>query len=110
LAFFEKRLARQYTFAGLFSPTSNDGLHVESRLPSVPVWFIIPRMTTKGAAFLAFIGTLLIAILLTWTFVSHLLNVLRGVEAPIVTFAWCIYAFGSITLAVFFFVFHRAQS
>jgi hypothetical protein len=67
-------------------------------------------MTTKAASFLAFIGTLLIAILLTWTFVSHLLNVLRNVEAPVVIFAWFIYAFGSITLAIFFFVFHRSQS
>ena len=68
-----------------------------------------PAMTTKGAAFLAFIGTLLITAFLTWTFVFHLLNVLRNVEAVVVLFPSFIYAFGSFTLTVFFFVFHRSQ-
>jgi hypothetical protein len=67
-------------------------------------------MTLKGAALLAFIGTLLITAFLTWTFVFNLLNVLRGVQAPVVLFSSFIYAFGSFTLTVFLFVFHRAQS
>jgi len=66
-------------------------------------------MTLKGAALLAFIGTILITALLTWTFVSHLLNVLRGAEPPVVLFASFVYPFGCFTLAVFFFMFHRAQ-
>jgi hypothetical protein len=66
-------------------------------------------MTLKGAALLAFIGTLLMTAFLTWTFVFHFLNVLRGVEPLVVLFSSFIYAFGSFTLAVFFFVFHRSQ-
>jgi len=67
-------------------------------------------MTLKGAALLAFIGTVLITAFLIWTFVFRVLNVLRGVDAPVVLFSSFIYAFGCFTLAVFFFVFHRAQS
>ena len=48
-------------------------------------------------------------ICLTLRFVFHLLNVLRGVEPPVVLFSSFIYAFGSFTLAVFFFVFQRSQ-
>jgi hypothetical protein len=69
-----------------------------------------PTMTLKGAALLAFVGTILITAVLTWTFVSNVLNVLRGVEAPVVVFSSLIYAFGSFTLALFFYMFYRAQS
>jgi hypothetical protein len=48
-------------------------------------------------------------VLLVWNFVSNFLNVLRGVDAPVVLFSSFIYAFGCFTLMVFFFVFHRAQ-
>ena len=47
--------------------------------------------------------------LLVWNFVSNFLNVLRGVDAPVVLFSSFTYAFGCFTLMVFFFVFHRAQ-
>jgi hypothetical protein len=46
---------------------------------------------------------------LPWAFVSNVVNVLRGVDAPVVLFSSFIYAFGCFTLMVFFFVFHRAQ-
>ena len=68
-----------------------------------------PTMTLKGAALLAFIGTILMMAYLTWTFAFHVLDVLRGAEPPVVLFASFVYAFGCFTLAVFFFVFHRAQ-
>jgi hypothetical protein len=48
-------------------------------------------------------------VLLVWNFVFNVVNVLRGVEAPVVLFSSLIYAFGSLTVMVFFFVFHRAQ-
>jgi len=69
-----------------------------------------PTMTLKNAALLALVGTILMTVLLVWNFVSNVLNVLRGVEAPIVLFASFIYAFGCLTVMVFFFVFHRTQS
>jgi hypothetical protein len=67
-------------------------------------------MTLKNAALLALIGTILVTALAVWTFVFNVLNVLRGVVPPVVLFSSVIYAFASLTLAVFFFVFHRAQS
>jgi len=66
-------------------------------------------MTLKGAALLAFIGTLLTTAFLTWRLILHLLYVLHGVQAPVVLFSYFIYAFGSVTLTVFFFMFHRSQ-
>jgi hypothetical protein len=48
-------------------------------------------------------------VLLVWNFVSNFLNVLRGVDAPVVLFSSFIYAFGCFTLMVFFFVLHRAE-
>jgi len=47
--------------------------------------------------------------LLLWAFVSNVVNVLRGVDAPVALFSSFIDAFGCFTLMVFFFVFHRAQ-
>jgi len=67
-------------------------------------------MTLKGAALLAFIGTVLITAFLVWTFIFNVLNVLRGVAPPAVLFSSFIYAFGCFTVGVFFLVFHRAQS
>jgi len=59
-------------------------------------------MTLKNAALLALVGTILMTVLLVWNFVSNVLHVLRGVEAPIVLFASFIYAFGCLTVMVFF--------
>jgi uncharacterized membrane protein len=69
-----------------------------------------PTMTLKTAALLAFVGTLLMTALLVWNFVSTLINVLRSVEAPVLLFSSLIYAFGSLTVTVFFFVFQKRQS
>jgi len=66
-------------------------------------------VTLKNAALLALVGTILMTVLLVWNFVSNVLNVLRGVEVPIVLFASFIYAFGCFSVMVFFYVFHRAQ-
>jgi hypothetical protein len=67
-------------------------------------------MTLKSAALLAFVGTLLATVFLTWMFILHLLLSLRGAEALAAVLSWFIYAFASLTLTVFFFVFHRSQS
>ena len=67
-------------------------------------------MTLKNAALLALIGTILATFFLTWTFIVTALNVLRGLAPPVMLFPWFIYAFACFTLAVFFYVFHRAQS
>jgi hypothetical protein len=66
-------------------------------------------MTLKNAALLAFVGTMLMTVLLVWNFVFTFLNVLRNLVPPVTLFSTFIYAFGSFSVMVFFFVFHRAQ-
>jgi hypothetical protein len=68
-----------------------------------------PSMTLKGAALLALIGTALVTAFSALIFVFNFLNVLRGVQPPVVLVSSFLYAFGCLTLAVFFFVFHRSQ-
>jgi hypothetical protein len=67
-------------------------------------------MTLKGAALLAFIGTVLITASLTWTLILKVLNILQGAEPTVVLFSSFIYAFGCFTLALFLFMFHKAQT
>jgi hypothetical protein len=66
-------------------------------------------MTLKSAALLALIGTILMTALLLWTFVVTFLNVLRDLVPAVTLLQSFIYAFGSFSVAVFFYVFHRAQ-
>jgi hypothetical protein len=67
-------------------------------------------MTIKNAALLALVGTILGTVLLVWMFASTVLNVLRGVAPAVMLFPWFVYAFACFSVAVFFYVFHRAQS
>jgi len=66
-------------------------------------------MTLKNASFLAFIGTALVAVLQVWDFVSNLLNLIRGLIPAMVLFTSLIYAFGALTVAVFFYVYQKQQ-
>jgi hypothetical protein len=66
-------------------------------------------MTPKNAALLALIGTILMTALLIWNFVFALINVLRDLVPAVTLLSSVIYAFGSLTVAVFFYTFHRAQ-
>ena len=68
-----------------------------------------PTMTIKNAALLAFVGTMLMTVLLVWNFVFNFLNLLRGLVPAVTLFSSFIYAFGAFSVMVFFFVFHRAQ-
>jgi hypothetical protein len=68
-----------------------------------------PTMTLKNAALLALIGTILMTALLVWTFVLTFLNVLRDLVPAVTLFQSLIYAFGCFSVAVFFYMFHRAQ-
>jgi hypothetical protein len=69
-----------------------------------------PTMTLKNAALLALIGTILITLLLVWTFVFNVVNVLRSLVPALTLFSSFIYAFAGLSVAVFFYVFHRTQS
>jgi hypothetical protein len=67
-------------------------------------------MTLKNAALLALIGTILTTVLLVLTLVFNVLNALRGLVPAVILFSSFIYAFACFSVAVFFYVFHRAQS
>jgi hypothetical protein len=68
-----------------------------------------PSMTLKNAALLALIGTILMTALLLWTFVLTFLNVLRDLVPAVTLLQSFVYVFGCFSVAVFFYVFHRAQ-
>jgi hypothetical protein len=67
-------------------------------------------MTLKTAALVALIGTVLATVLLVWTFIMTVLNVLRGLAPPLMLFPWFIYAFACFSVAVFFYLFQKTQS
>jgi hypothetical protein len=69
-----------------------------------------PSMTLKGAAFLAMIGTILLAALLLWNLIFTVLNVLRGLVAADLLLSSLIYTFAGVSVAVFFYVFHKKQA
>jgi hypothetical protein len=70
----------------------------------------LPTMNLKGAATLAFIGTLLAAALLIYDFVFEVINVTRGLSPAVMLFPALIYAFAALSLAIFFFVFQKKQN
>lgn len=67
-------------------------------------------MRLKTAALLALIGTALVAVLAVLSFIFNLLSVLRGLIPAVTLISSFIYAFGALSVAVFFYVFQKAQS
>lgn len=67
-------------------------------------------MRSKNAALLALIGTILVTALRVWDLTFNMLSVLRGLVPAAALFSSLVYAFGAFSVAVFFFVFYRAQS
>lgn len=66
-------------------------------------------MSLKNAAFLAFLGMLLLSLLLVWRLVMDILNVTQGLIPLQTLLATVVYAFAAITATVFFFVFQSNQ-
>jgi hypothetical protein len=64
-------------------------------------------MSLKNAAFLALIGTILTSLLLLCNLILSVLNVTRGLIPLDSLFSTLIYAFASVALTVFFYVFHK---
>jgi hypothetical protein len=67
-------------------------------------------MTLKNAAFLALIGLTLLSVLLLADFITAVLGVMRDVIPVMALLKSLVYTFASVSLAVFFYVFHKAQS
>jgi hypothetical protein len=66
-------------------------------------------MTLKNAALIAFVGTILVAALLVWNLIFSLVSVMRGLVPAVVLVPALIYAFAVLSVALFFYVFKKAQ-
>jgi hypothetical protein len=67
-------------------------------------------MTLKQASLLAFIGTVLLSIHLVIDLVLNLLSLARGLIAAVTLLTSLIETFAAVSVTVFFYVYHRAQS
>jgi hypothetical protein len=67
-------------------------------------------MTLKSAAFFAFIGMVLLTVLLALGFIRDVSAFLAGAIAAMVLLTSAIHLLASLSVTVFLFVFHKAQS
>ena len=67
-------------------------------------------MTVKNAALLALIGALLLTILLAADFIWTVSGVLHDVIPAMALIRALVYLFAGLSVTVFFYAFHRAQS
>ena len=67
-------------------------------------------MTLKNVALLAFLGTLLLTIVVAFDFVNTALGVLRDIVPAVAVLRLLIYLFASVSVTVFFYVFYKGQS
>jgi hypothetical protein len=72
-------------------------------------YFHTRLMTLKNAAFLAFLGTLLLSVLLLWRAVMDILNLIQGLIPAVTLLDSLLYAFAAVTTAIFFFFFQSNQ-
>ncbi|HEY6393273.1 MAG TPA: hypothetical protein VIX89_18470 [Bryobacteraceae bacterium] len=67
-------------------------------------------MTLKNAAFLALIGQSLLTVMLVSNLITMLLGVARDVIPVMTLFRSLGYVLASLSLVLFFYVFHKTQS
>jgi len=67
-------------------------------------------MTLKSAAFFAFIGMALLSVVCATGFIGDVTALLAGAIAPMMVLTSLIHLLASLSVAVFFYLFHKAQS
>ena len=67
-------------------------------------------MSLKNAAVLALVGMALLTILIAADFVNTTLGIMRDVVPAIALLRSLVYVLASLTVTVFFYVFHKAQA
>ena len=67
-------------------------------------------MSLKNAALLALVGMALLTILTAADFVNTTLGIMRDVVPAIAILRSLVYVLASLTVTVFFYVFHKAQA
>ncbi len=68
------------------------------------------RMKLKDAALFALIGTILLTVLLAAGFIRDLVSFTHGAVAAITLLTSGIHLLASLSVAVFFYVFHKSQA
>jgi hypothetical protein len=67
-------------------------------------------MTLKNTSFLALVGMGLVTILLIVGLITDISGVAQGIIAPVRLLTSIIYAFAGLTVVLFLYAFHKAQS
>jgi hypothetical protein len=67
-------------------------------------------MTLKNAAFFAFIGMTLLAVVCAVGFIGDISALVAGAIAPMMVLKSVIHLLASLSVAVFLYVFHKTQS
>jgi hypothetical protein len=67
-------------------------------------------MSLKNAASIALAGMLLLTVLLVVDLIFNVSNVLGGLVPAVTLVRSLVYAFASVCVTIFFFVFYKAQS
>ena len=67
-------------------------------------------MSLKNAAFLALVGMILVTILLIGGLIGDVLGVVRGLIPIMRLLTSLIYAFAGLSVVVFLYAFHKAQT
>jgi hypothetical protein len=67
-------------------------------------------MTLRNAAFLALVGMILTTIVLVTGFIGDVIGVARGLIPAMRLLTSVIYAFAGLSMVVFLYAFHKAQS
>ena len=79
-------------------------------LPEAKCGCYTPAMTVKSAAFFALIGMTLLTVLLALGFIRDVSNFLAGAIAAVALLISLIHLLASLSVAVFLYVFYKAQS
>jgi hypothetical protein len=67
-------------------------------------------MSLKNAALLALIGMILLTVLLTANLITDVLAAMRGLIPDVRLLSSLVYFLASLSVTVFFYVFHKSQS
>ena len=79
-------------------------------LPEAKCGCYTPAMTVKSAAFFALIGMTLLTVLLALGFIRDISGFLGGAVAAMALLTSLIHLLASLSVTVFLYVFHKAQS
>ena len=91
-------------------PRRSDHEVIRKMLPAAKRWCYTPAMTVKSAAFFALIGMILLTVLLALGFIRDISGFMGGAIAAMALLISLIHLLASLSVAVFLYVFYKAQS